>query len=84
MGIIDAIKGLLGGGGLQDVLESTGLAEHAEGFLGQGSALAENLGIDLGQVTEVLGVDGVADALPGGVGEVIQDGLGGGSTTPIG
>ena len=84
MGIIDAIKGLLGGEGLQGALESTGLAEHAEGLLGQGSALAEDFGIDLGQATEALGVDSVADALPGGVGDVIHDGLDGGPATPIG
>lgn len=65
MGLFDAIKGLLGGDGLQGVLESTGLGEHVEGFLGEGSALAENFGVDLGQATESLGLDGVADSLPG-------------------
>ena len=84
MGIIDAIKGLLGGDGLHGALESTGLAEHVEGFLGQGSALAEDFGIDLGQATEALGVDSVAEALPGGVGDVLNDGVDGGPGTPIG
>ena len=77
MGLFDAIKGLLGGEGLQGVLESTGLSEHVEGFLGEGSALAENFGVDLGQVTESLGVDGVAEALPGGLGDVAGNALGG-------
>jgi hypothetical protein len=77
MGLFDAIKGLLGGEGLQGVLESTGLSEHVEGFLGEGSALAENSGVDLGQVTESLGVDGVAEALPGGLGDVAGNALGG-------
>jgi hypothetical protein len=77
MGLFDAIKGLLGGDGIQGVLESTGLGEHVEGFLGEGSALAENFGVDLGQMTESLGVDGVADALPGGLGDVADNALGG-------
>jgi hypothetical protein len=72
MGLFDAIKGLFGGDGIQGVLESTGLADHVEGFLGEGSALAENFGVDLGQVTESLGIDGIADALPGGMGEAVQ------------
>jgi hypothetical protein len=77
MGLFDAIKGLLGGDGLQGVLESTGLGEHVEGLLGEGSALAENFGVDLGQVTESLGVDGLAESLPGGLGDVAGDALGG-------
>ena len=77
MGLFDAIKGLLGGDGLQGVLESTGLSEHVEGLLGEGSALAENFGVDLGQMTESLGVDGVADALPGDLGSVAGETLGG-------
>jgi uncharacterized protein YidB (DUF937 family) len=77
MGLFDAIKGLLGGDGIQGVLESTGLGEHVEGFLGEGSALAENFGVDLGQMTESLGVDGVVDALPGGLGDVADNALGG-------
>ena len=77
MGLFDAIKGLLGGDGLQGVLESTGLGEHVEGLLGEGSALAENFGVDLGQVTETLGVDGLAESLPGGLGEIAGDALGG-------
>jgi hypothetical protein len=77
MGLFDAIKGLLGGDGVQGILESTGLNEHVEGFLGEGSALAENFGVDLGQVTESLGVDGIAEALPGGLGDVADSALGG-------
>ena len=77
MGLFDAIKGLFGGDGLQGILESTGLGDHVEGFLGEGSALAENFGVDLGQVTESLGVDGVAEALPGGLGDVADNALGG-------
>ena len=77
MGLFDAIKGLLGGDGLQGVLESTGLSEHVEGFLGEGSALAENFGVDLGQVTESVGLDGIAESLPGGLGDVAGGALGG-------
>jgi hypothetical protein len=77
MGLFDAIKGLLGGDGLQGILESTGIGEHVEGVLGEGSALAENFGVDLGQMTESLGVDGVADALPGGLGDVAGEAVGG-------
>ena len=77
MGLFDAIRGLLGADGLQGVLESTGLNEHVEGFLGEGSALAENFGVDLGQMTESLGVDGVADTLPTGLGDVADNALGG-------
>jgi hypothetical protein len=77
MGLFDAIKGLLGGDGLQGVLESTGLSEHVEGLLGEGSALAENFGVDLGQVTESLGVDGIAESLPGGLGDIATESLGG-------
>jgi hypothetical protein len=77
MGLFDAIKGLISGEGLSGVLESTGLSEHVEGLLGEGSALAENFGVDLGQVTESLGVDGIAEQLPGGLGDVAGDALGG-------
>jgi uncharacterized protein YidB (DUF937 family) len=77
MGLFDTIRGLFGGDGLQGILESTGLGDHVEGFLGEGSALAESFGVDLGQVTESLGVDGVADALPGGLGAVADNALGG-------
>lgn len=65
MGIFDTVKGLLSGGGLGGVLESTGLSEHVEGMLGEGSAVAEGFGVDLGQATESLGLDGVVDSLPG-------------------
>jgi hypothetical protein len=70
MGLFDAIKGLLGGDGLQGVLESTGLDEQVGGLLGEGSAVAEGLGVDLGQMTESLGVDGITESLPGGIEEV--------------
>ena len=77
MGLFEAIKGLFGGDGIQGILESTGLGDHVDGLLGEGSALAENFGVNLGQVTESLGVDGVADALPGGLGDVADNTLGG-------
>jgi hypothetical protein len=77
MGLFDAIKGLLGGEGVQGILESTGLGEHVDGLLGEGSALAENFGVDLGQMTESLGVDGLTDTLPGGLGDVADNALGG-------
>ena len=77
MGLFEAIKGLFGGDGIQGILESTGLGDHVDGLLGEGSALAENFGVILGQVTESLGVDGVADALPGGLGDVADNTLGG-------
>ena len=75
MGLFDAIKGLLGGDALSGVLESTGLGEHVEGLIGDGSALAENFGVDVGQATEALGVDGVTEMLPGGLGDVAGDAL---------
>ena len=77
MGLFDAIKGVFSGDGLQGILESTGLGDHVDGLVGEGSALAENFGIDLGQVTESLGVDGLTDALPGGLGDVADNALGG-------
>ncbi|HSM64746.1 MAG TPA: hypothetical protein VK860_00430 [Ilumatobacteraceae bacterium] len=45
------------------------------GLFGEGTALAENLGVDLGQVTESLGVAGTAENLPGGLGDVAGDAL---------
>jgi hypothetical protein len=77
MGLFDAIKGLLSGDGLQGVLESTGLGEHVDGLLGDAGALTESLGVDLGQVTESLGIDGLAESLPGGLGDIAGDTLGG-------
>jgi len=65
MGIFDMVKGLLSGDSLSGVLDSTGLGEHVEGLLGEGSAIAESFGVDLGQATESLGLDGVVDSLPG-------------------
>jgi hypothetical protein len=61
------------GDGVQGILESTGLSEHVEGLLGEGSALAENFGLDLGQATESLGLDGIAESLPGGIGDVLSE-----------
>jgi hypothetical protein len=84
MGLFDAIKGLLGGDGIQGVLESTGLSEHVEGLLGEGSALAENFGVDLGQVSESLGVDGLAENLPGGLGDVVTGLTEGAGEAPVG
>ena len=69
MGLFDAIKGLLGGDAIQGVLESTGLDEHVGGLLGEGSAVAESFGVDVGQMTESLGVDGIAESVPGGIGD---------------
>ena len=66
MGILDIVKGLLGGETLQNALEPTGLNEHVEGLLGQGTAVAESLGVDVDQVTETIG---------GGVGEMLPSGL---------
>jgi hypothetical protein len=82
MALSDVIKGLFGGDGLQGVLESTGLSEHVEGFLGEGSAFAENLGVDLGQATEALGVDDVAESQPGGLGDIMQGATDGGLEAP--
>lgn len=53
------------------MLESTGVAESLDGIVGEGSALAETVGLDLGQASETLGVDGVTEALPGGLGDVV-------------
>jgi len=64
MGIFDAVRGWLSSDGLRGVLESTGLDEHVDGLIGEGSAVADGLGVDLGQVTESLGLDGVVDSLP--------------------
>ena len=84
MGLLDTIKGLLSGDGIQGVLESTGLGEKVEGFLGEGSAIAENFGLDLGQATESLGLDGVTEALPGGLGDVVGGLTDGVPGTPAG
>ena len=70
MGLFDTIRGLFSSEGLSGVLESTGLGEHVEGFLGEGSALAENFGVDVGQATEALGLDGVAELLPETPGDI--------------
>ncbi len=84
MGLFDSIKGLLSGDGVQSILESTGLSEHVEGLVGEGSALAENFGLDLGQATESLGLDGVTESLPGGLGDVVGGLTDGVPETPVG
>lgn len=70
MGLLDMVKGLFSGDIVQNALESTGLNEHVGGFLGEGTAVAESLGVDTDQAAETLG--GVGEVLPGGVGEVVQ------------
>lgn len=74
MGLLDMVKGLLGGETAQNLLESTGLSEHLEGFIGEGGAVAESMGVDVGQAAESLGVDvgQVTDSLPGGIGDAVQ------------
>lgn len=67
MGLMDMVKGLIGGEAVQNVLESTGLNEHVEGFLGEGTAVAESLGVDVDQAAEAIG----------GVGEILPDEIGG-------
>ncbi len=75
MGVLDAIKGLFSGEGVSGILESTGLGEHAEGLFGEGSAIADAAGVDLGQVTESFGLDGVVEALPGDLTPPTPEGL---------
>ncbi len=70
MGLLDTVKGLLGGDIVQNALESTGLNEHVEGFLGEGTAVAESLGVDADQAVETVG--GVGEMLPDSFGEVVQ------------
>lgn len=70
MGLLDMVKGLFGSDIVQNALESTGLNEHVEGFLGEGTAVAESLGVDADQAVETLG--GVSEVLPDGFGEVVQ------------
>ncbi len=76
MGMIDMLRGFLGGETIQNALESTGLGEHVEGILGDGAGVAESLGVDLGQATE--SITGLGESLPGGVGETIQNVVDGG------
>ena len=82
MGLLDMVKGLLGSETAQNLLESTGLGEHVEGLIGEGGAVAESVGVDVGQAAESMGVDvgAVTDSLPGGIGDAVQgvtDGAGG-------
>jgi hypothetical protein len=70
VGLLDMVKGLFGSDIVQNTLESTGLNEHVEGFLGEGTAVAESLGVDADQAVETLG--GVSEVLPDGFGEVVQ------------
>jgi len=65
MGILDTIKGLFSGEGLGGILESTGVGDHLDGLLGEGSAIADSVGVDVGQATESLGLDGAVESLPG-------------------
>ena len=74
MSLLDTIKGFLGGDRIQGLLESTGLGEHVEGILGEGTAVAENFGVDVGQATESLGLDGITESLPGGITETLPGG----------
>gem|GEM_PF-1096436 len=55
MGFLDMIKGVLGGEGIQSALESTGLAEHLEAVTGEGSAVVDGLGTDIGGAADALG-----------------------------
>lgn len=55
MGLLDMIKGLLGGDGIQSALESTGLADHVEAVTGEGSAVVDALGADVGAAADALG-----------------------------
>jgi len=70
MGLLDMVKGLFSGDIVQNALESTGLSEHVEGLVGEGTAVAESLGVDPDQALETMG--GVGEALPDGIGEVVQ------------
>lgn len=70
MGFVDMVKGLLGGDVAQSALEATGLNEHVEGFLGEGTAVAESLGGEVDQAADTIG--SVGDSLPGGAGEAVQ------------
>ncbi len=74
MGLLDMVKGLLGGETAQNLLESTGLSEHVEGLIGDGGAVAESMGVDVGQAAESMGVDvgAVTDSLPGGIGDAVE------------
>jgi hypothetical protein len=75
MGLFDTIRGVFSGEGLSGILESSGLGEHVEGLLGDAGAIADDVGIDLGQVTESLS-GAVGD---GAVGDVVQGLLDGGA-----
>jgi hypothetical protein len=70
VGLLDMVKGLFGGDIVQNALESTGLNEHVEGLLGEGTAVAEALGVDADQAVETFG--GVGEMLPDGLGEAVQ------------
>jgi len=70
VGILEMVKGLFGGEIVQNALESTGLNEHLEGFVGEGTAAAESLGVEAHQAVETIG--SVGEMLPDGFGEVVQ------------
>jgi hypothetical protein len=75
MGLLDMVKGLLGGETAQGLLDATGLGEHVEGLIGEGGAIAESAGVDVGQV---------AESLPGGIGDAVQSVTDGGVEPPVG
>ncbi|MCU0267943.1 MAG: hypothetical protein MUF83_04775 [Acidimicrobiales bacterium] len=70
MGLLDMVKGLIGGETVQNALESTGLTEQVGGLLGEGAAVAESLGGGVDQAAETIG--GVGEVVPGDLGEVVQ------------
>lgn len=70
MGFLDMIKGVIGGNGIQSALESTGLADHVEAVMGEGSAALDALGADVGGVADALG--GI-EVLPADLGPEMPD-----------
>ena len=65
MGLIDSIKGLIGGSGVADLAEQVGLGEHLTGITEAIQQPAEELtGLqeDLGEVAAP--IEGVTDLLP--------------------
>lgn len=70
MGFLEMIKGVLGGDGVQSALESTGLADHLETVMGEGSAALDSLGADVGGAADALG--GI-EILPADLGTEIPD-----------
>ena len=54
MGILDAIKDLLGSSGVGELVESTGIAEHLGGITEAVQAPVEELGTAAADVTEAI------------------------------